>query len=125
MPNPGLIKTKTADGAIAARRIVKPGAGAGEVAQAAAAADALVGVSERAGDVADGGRVDVIKSGIAQVEAGGVIAAGAAVTADADGKAVAAAPAAGSNVRIIGFAEEAAAAGDYFDVLIAPGVMQG
>jgi len=125
MPNPGLIKTKTADGAVAARRIVTPGASAGTVAQAAAATDALVGVSERAGGAVAGGRIDVIKSGIAQIDAGGVIVAGDPVTADAAGKAVTAVPAAGANVRIIGFAEEDAANGDYFDVLIAPGVMQG
>ena len=59
------------------------------------------------------------------MEFGGTVARGAPVTADASGKAVAAAPAAGSNVRIIGFAEVSAVAGDIAPVLIAPGVMQG
>ena len=67
----------------------------------------------------------MVKSGIADVEFGGAVTRGAAVTSDANGKAVAAAPAAGSNVRIIGFAEVSAVAGDIGPILVAPGVMQG
>ncbi len=113
-----------AEGAISPYRIVKPGAAAYGVLQAAAATDALMGVCESVGP-ASGERCDVIRNGIALVEFGGTVAAGAAVTADSQGRAVAAAPAAGSNVRIIGFAEVAAASGDIADVRIAPGVMQG
>jgi hypothetical protein len=113
-----------AEAAIAPYRIVKPGAADRGVVQAAAAADALMGVCDSVGP-ALGERCDIVRSGIALVEFGGTVAAGAAVTSDASGKAVAAAPAAGSNVRIIGFAEVAAVAGDIADVLIAPGVMQG
>lgn len=119
-----LNRNYTAGAAIAAFRIVKPGAADGEVVQAAAAADALMGVCESVGP-ASGERCDIVKVGIADVEFGGTVARGAPVTADANGKAVAAAPAAGSNVRIIGFAEVSAVAGDIAPVLIAPGVMQG
>lgn len=113
-----------AQGAIGAYRIVKPGAASHTLAQAAAATDALVGVMESLSPL-DGERCDAIRVGIARVEFGGTVAAGDAITADASGKGIKATPAAGSNVRIIGFAEVAAAAGDIADVLIAPGVMQG
>lgn len=122
--NVGLIKQGTAEAAIAAHRIVKFGAADGGYVQAAAASDSLVGVCEAVGP-ASGERVDVIKSGIADVEFGGAVTRGGPVTSDANGKAVAAAPAAGANARIIGFAEVTAADGDIAPVLIAPGVMQG
>ena len=114
----------TAEAAIAAHRIVKPGATDGSVLQAAAATDALIGVTEGLAPEA-GERVDTVKSGIADVEYGGAVTRGQLLTADADGKAVAAAPAAGANVRIIGVAEVSGVAGDIGQVLIAPGLMQG
>jgi Uncharacterized conserved protein (DUF2190) len=124
MGNVILNKGGTAEASIAAYRIVKPGTSDGNYLQAAAATDFLVGVCESVGP-AIGERVDVIKSGIADVEFGGTVTRGGPVTADASGKAVAAAPGAGSNVRIIGFAEVSAVSGDIAPVLIAPGVMQG
>lgn len=124
MGNPTLIKNYTSPAAAAAYRIAKPGANDGEVAQAAAATDALMGVYESL-PVAAGERCDVVKSGIADVEFGGVVTRGQPITSDAVGRAVAAAPAAGSNVRIIGFAEVSAVLGDIGPVLIAPGLMQG
>lgn len=124
MANTLLNKNYVAEAAIAAYRIVKFGAADGQVLQAAAATDSLMGVMESVGP-ALGERCDAVKSGIADVEFGGTVARGAAVTSDANGKAVAAAPAAGSNVRIIGFAEVSAVSGDIAPVLIAPGVMQG
>jgi hypothetical protein len=124
MPNPLLRKNYTAGGAIAARRIVKPGAADGAVLQAAAATDALIGVCGSIGP-ASGERVDVVKSGIAEVEFGGNVTRGDPLTSDGSGKAVTAAPGAGSNVRIIGYAEVSGVSGDIGDALIAPGVMQG
>ena len=124
MGNPTLIKAGTAEAAIAPYRIVKFGANDGGYVQAAAATDSLAGVCESVGP-ASGERVDVIKSGIADVEYGGVVTRGGPVTADANGKGVAAAPAAGSNVRIIGFAEVTTAAGDIAPTWIEPGIMQG
>lgn len=124
MANQVLAKNYTAGGAIPAFRIVKMGANDGEVLQAAAATDFLVGVNGELAP-ASGERVDIQKVGIARIEFGGTVTRGGPVTSDASGKAVAAAPAAGSNVRIIGFAEVSAVSGDIGDVLIAPGLMQG
>ena len=124
MANVILNRAGTAEAAIAAYRIVKFGASDGGYLQAAAATDSLAGVCESVGP-ASGERLDVVKAGIADVEFGGTVTRGGPVTADANGKAVAAAPAAGSNVRIIGFAEVSAVAGDIAPVWIEPGVMQG
>jgi len=119
-----LNRNYSADGAIAPYRIVKPGSADGLAAQAAGATDALMGVCESVGPAA-GERCDIVKAGLADVEFGGTVTRGGPVTADANGKAVAAAPAAGSNVRIIGFAEVSAVAGDIALILVAPGFMQG
>ncbi|MDP2786615.1 MAG: DUF2190 domain-containing protein [Pseudomonadota bacterium] len=123
--NNGLIKNYTAGGAIAPCRIVKPHTADGQVVQAAAAADLLMGVSVELVAPASGERCDIVKSGVANIEFGGTVTRGGPVTSDASGKAVAAAPVAGSNVRIIGFAEISAVSGDIAPVLIAPGLMQG
>ncbi len=124
MANTLLNKNYTAGSAINPYRIVKPGSSDGEVVQAAAAADSLMGVCESVGP-ASGERCDIIKSGIAELEFAGVVTRGGPVTSDADGKGIAASPAAGANVRIIGFAEVTTAPGDIAPVLIAPGIMQG
>lgn len=124
MANTLLNKNCTAEGAVTKHRIVKHGSADGLAAQGAAATDYLMGVNESI-TVADGERMDVVKSGIADVEYGGNVTRGKPITSDADGKAVEAAPAAGANVRIIGFAEVSAVAGDIGPALIAPGVMQG
>ena len=124
MGNPTLTKNYTAEGAIAAHRIVKFGAADGGVAQAAASTDLVIGVNEALPVVA-GERVDVIRAGIADVEFGGNVTRGQPVTADADGKAVVAAPAAGVNAHIVGFAEVSTVAGDIAPVMLARGVIQG
>lgn len=123
--NPTLFKTKTAGGAIAAYRIVSPGAADNQVVQASAATAALTGVTQQLGADAAGDPVDIAKGGIPEVTLGGIVAAGDPLTADADGKAIKAEPAAGSNVRIVGFAEVAGIAGDRIPFQFAPGVMQG
>ncbi len=124
MANTLLNKNYVAEAAVSPYRIVKFGTSDGNVVQSAAAADAHIGVMESVGP-ALGERCDVVKSGIADVEFGGTVTRGAPVTADASGRAIAAAPAAGSNVRIIGFAEVSAVLGDIAPILVAPGVMQG
>ena len=124
MANPLLIKQGTAEAAISPYRIVKPGTADGNYLQGAAATDLLTGVCESVGP-ASGERLDVIKAGIADVEYGGTVTRGQPITSDAIGRAVAAAPAAGSNVRIAGFAEISAVLGDIGPMLVAPGVMQG
>jgi hypothetical protein len=74
---------------------------------------------------ASGERTDIVHTGIADVEFGGTVTRGGPVTSDANGRAVAAAPAAGSNVRIIGFAVNSQVSGDIGPVLLEPGLMQG
>ncbi len=123
-PNPTLTKNFTAEIAVTRYRIVKFGSSDGQVVQAAAATDAMVGVVAEL-DAAGGERVDVHLAGLAEVEFGGTVARGALVTADSQGRAVAAAPAAGVNNRVIGVAMVAAASGDIASVLIAPQQIQG
>jgi hypothetical protein len=114
-----------AQGDIPARAIVKAGSADGTVAVATASTDAILGVSERL-DAANGERVDVIHSGIAETVAGGPIAYGDFVTASNAGRAVAAAPAAGVNARVAGLAlQSALAAGDIIDTLLTPCRVQG
>lgn len=120
-------KTYIASGAIAERRIVNPHASlAGQVVQSSAVSASMFGVVNQPKGVATGERVDVVHIGETLVEAGAAFSAGALLTADSIGRAVAAAPAAGTNNRIIATALEAAsAAGDLVRVLITPCMLQG
>lgn len=115
MNNPGLIKTFVAGAAVAAYRIVKFGASDSAVLQAAASTDAPIGVTGILG-AASGERVDVILSGVAEVEYGGTITRGALITADANGKAVAAS----AGNQIIGRAMVSGVSGDIGSVLLQP-----
>ncbi len=125
--NPLLIKNFTALGAIARYRIVKYGAADGEVLQGAAATDALLGVVALPSDVGAvaGEHVDVITHGLGEVEYGGAVTRGDPLTSDAQGRAVTAAPAAGANNRIIGFANVSGVLGDIGQVDISKGQVQG
>ncbi len=106
------------------RRLVKFSAD-GIVVQAAAATDDIIGVSDSLGAAAQGARCECYVGGIIEVEVGGNIARGKPVTSDANGKAVQAAPAAGVNNRIIGFAQATYVAGDIGEFLGALGSIQG
>lgn len=124
MSNPVFYKAFVASGAINPYRIVRL-TSADLVEQAAAVGNTLIGVNSDLA-IVSGERVEVMLVGIAWVEAGAAIAVGLPVTTDSVGRAVAAAPAAGVNNRIIGFALEAAvAAGDQIRVLLSPGQVQG
>ena len=125
MANPLLAVNYVADAAIPINRLVKFGTGDRNVTLATAATDFILGpVNETA--IAIGERVDVVRVGIAWVEAGAAIPRGSPITADAVGRAVVAAPGVGVNNRIIGFADETAtAAGDVIRFMIEPGLMQG
>lgn len=125
MPNPHLIKAFTAETAVSPCRIVKFGSADGAVVQGAAVTDLLIGVADSLGQSTAGDRIDVVLSGIADVEFGGNVTRGQLVTADSNGKAVAAAPATGVNNQVIGRALVSAASGDIGPILIAPGSMQG
>ncbi|QDL55927.1 capsid cement protein [Rhodoferax aquaticus] len=127
MANPLLAVNFIADAAISNNRLVKFGTGDRNVAVATAATDSIIGVvNEMPAGIATGERVDVVRVGIAWVEAGAAITRGSLITSDAVGRAVTAAPAAGVNNRIIGVADESAtAAGDVIRFVIEPGSVQG
>lgn len=122
--NPTFTKNYIAEGAIAAFRIVKRGTSDDEVLQGAASADKVFGITGELG-AAIGERIDVNQGGQPDVEYGGAVSRGDELVSDANGKAVVAAPGAGANVRIIGFAAVSAVAGDIGPMDYAPGVMQG
>lgn len=117
-------KNFSAGGAISARRIIKFGSADNSVVQSAAAANLHIGVSTEIA-AASGEPVDVHTDGIREVDYGGTITRGAKLTSDANGKAVAAAPAQGANVEIIGIAMVSGVDGDIGLVKIAPSTMQG
>lgn len=121
---PTSIKTYIAAAAITKRRIVRHAAADNQVQLGSAATDLLIGVTTEI-DVAINEPVDVIREGLADVEYGGAVGRGQPLTSDATGRAVVAAPAAGSNVRLIGFAEVSGVLGDIGTVFVAPSVMQG
>lgn len=121
--NPTLIKQYKAGGAISANLIVKLSADDTIVA-AAAATDSVLGVLGEI-DAESGDHVDVVLAGVAEVVYGGNVTRGALLTSDANGKAVAAAPASGVNNRILGVALESGVSGDIGSVLIAHSSMQG
>lgn len=112
-----------AGGAIAAKRLVKFHTADNSVVQAAAVGDFIIGVSDLAAASAE--HVTVVMGGIAIVEYGGAVTRGAQLTTDASGKAVVAAPAAGTNNRVIGIAMVSGVSGDLGSVLLQPGTFQG
>lgn len=119
-----LITNHDAGAAISAYRIVKHGAADGAVVQASAITDLLIGICDRIG-AASGGRAEIVRAGLAEVEYGGNVTRGQPLTSDSNGKAVYANPGAGTNAYIIGFAEVSGVDGDVGSVLIAPGRIQG
>ena len=116
---------KNAGVAIGAYRIVKFGSADDIAAQASAATDALMGISNNLGAAATDTRFDVHLAGVAEVEYGGNVTRGQLLTADSDGKAIVAAPEAGANMRVIGPAVVSGVSGDIGAAQIAPGQIQG
>ncbi len=123
MQNPLLIKSLLAGAAVSPYRIVKQ-SDDNTVIQGAAVSDALCGISNNLGGES-GKRIDVVMAGIYEVEYGATVTLGAPLTSDATGRAVVAAPAAGANNRIIGFALQAGVVGDIGTAQISPGSIQG
>lgn len=113
MHNPGQIKTFTASGDIAAKRIVSIGADF-TASQAVSGTSINLGVTELA--CAEGDAVDVIMSGIAEVEAGGTISCNDLITFDSNGKAIAAE----NEDAVLGVALDGASAGELVSVRIVP-----
>jgi hypothetical protein len=125
MPNPILIKTYIAEAAVLPFRIVKWGAADGQVLPAAAATDKPIGVSDNIGQATVNGRVDVVRAGVTEVQYGGTVTRGDLLVSDANGKAVTAAPGAGTNHQIIGRAEKSGVLDDIGEVMIAAVSTQG
>ena len=117
MSQPMHIKSFVAPSAIGGRKLVTFGVADGEVVEATAVTDTLIGVAEQIGS-RDNDRVDVVVGGICEVEAGGTITRGDVLTANASGKAVTSS--AGTD-RIVGIAMQSAVSGDVIDILIAQG----
>jgi len=117
MPNPDLIKTYTAGGAIPARTIVKFDTADFQVVAAAASSDGLIGVSTEVAS-ASGDRVDVIHDDIAEVICGGTVTRGDYLTSDSAGKAVTCAPSTGTKAQYIGKALRSGVAGDIIDCML-------
>jgi len=114
-----------ADAAIPINRLVKFGTGDRNVTLATGPTDFIIGAVNETSP-AIGERCDVERVGIPWVECGAAVPCGSPITSDAVGRAVVAAPAAGVNNRIIGFADESGtAAGDVIRFMIAPGLIQG
>ncbi|MDA9499284.1 capsid cement protein [Bradyrhizobium sp. CCBAU 11357] len=124
MANIGVTKSYLAEAAIAANIIVKVGANDYGVLQGAAATDKLIGITTEIA-AASGERTDVVHEGIADLKLGGTVARGDLLTSDASGQGITAAPAAGSNNRIIGMALISGVVGDIIPVKVAPGSFQG
>lgn len=124
MANNGLTKSYTAEGAIGANLIVKPGAADYGALVAAAVSDKSIGISTEIA-AASGERVDVIQEGIADLKLGGTVTRGDLLTSDASGQGVTAAPAAGTNNRIVGVALISGVSGDIIPVQIQQSMMQG
>lgn len=121
----GLIKSLEATAAIAKRRFVIFGAADGTGVPAAGSAAYIRGVSSEL-DTAIGERASVLMTGnVADIEYGGNVTRGDPLTSDALGRAVLAAPAAGANAFIGGYAEVSGVLGDIGSVDVLPGRIQG
>lgn len=115
----------TAEAAIGRNRIVKFGSADRQVVLATGPGDLLVGVSDGVADASAGDVVDVVVAEFHEVVLGGTVVRGQLLTSDANGAAVAAAPAAGVNVQVIGFAITSGVAGDIIPYFGQRGVIQG
>lgn len=112
-------RSYAAQAAVEAFRIIKPGAADQSAIKAAAATDFLMGTSDSL-DKATGEMVDVYASPMGEVRLGGTVARGAALTSDANGKAISTTTV---GHRIIGFAEASGVADDVIPYLRALGVV--
>jgi hypothetical protein len=121
-----LLRGLIADATIPAYSLVKFGTDNKHVAVTSAVADKVIGIYSNPVDAAAGDPVDITVIGIDRVRAGAAFSPGDLLTTDASGRAVTAAPAAGVNNRVIGYAfSDASAANDVSEVFITPGSVQG
>lgn len=121
----GLIKSLEATTAIPARRLVCFGAADGTGIPATGGTVYIRGVSSDI-DTAVGERASVQMVGnVSDVVYGGTVARGDPITSDGTGRAITAAPAAGANMFIVGFAEVSGVVGDIGSVDVNPQRIQG
>lgn len=114
-----------AGGAVSQYRFVKITA-ADTASVATAATDIVFGITQTAATAANDPLDVATMGGVTFVEAGAAITAGARLTADATGRAVTAAPAAGTNNGVGARAiQAAAAAGDIIRVFVSLETFQG
>jgi hypothetical protein len=112
-------RARVAEAAIQGFRIVKAGTADMSAVPAAAATDKLLGTTDKL-DHAIGEVADVAVIPVAQVRLGGTVAAGDALTSDANGKAVATTT---IGHRYIGFAEVAGVVDDVITYVRSLGVL--
>ena len=124
MSDLGLIKNFTANGTIEKNRIVAFGAAEGEAVQATGDS-AYLGVSGVRGAAVAGARVDVCLDDIRDVGFGGPVAYGDWLTSDANGKAITAAPAADTQMNVIGKAMTGGVDGSIGKVHVIPQQITG
>ncbi|MGO4735973.1 hypothetical protein AB4099_05480 [Bosea sp. 2KB_26] len=121
----GLIKNFVSAAAIKPRRVVAFAAAEGQVETAVSpTAKPLIGVTGVIGTVAAGERIDVCLADVQLVEAGAAFGQGVDLTVDAEGRVIAANPAATVTQRIIGGSlGPATALGEIVPVHIRPGAL--
>lgn len=108
-----------AEATVEAYRILKPGSADNTAIKGAAATDFLLGTSDSL-DKATGEYVDMDVRERSEVRLGGTVVRGAALTSDANGKAISTTT---IGNRIIGFAEMSGVLDDVITYTRAPGVL--
>lgn len=123
MHDPMQVKSFRTGAVIAAYRIVAYPV-SGTVVTADGATTPLLGCTAEVG-ADEGGMADVAVLGLAEVQFGGDVDAGDPVTSDAQGRAVKAEPAAGTQAFVLGFAIADAVSGDIAGVTLSPFILTG
>lgn len=118
---PTLIRGYEASAAVAAFKIVRFSevSTTARISQSTANTDPVLGVSGSLAQVV-GDMVDVTMAGIGLVTLGGTVTAGAELTTDASGNAIAAVPTAGVFMSVVGKALAPGVAGDVIEILVSP-----
>lgn len=116
------IKTKNfvAESVMPAYRLARMGTVKNKIRVAVDSQSPFVGLSDNLGAENIGDRIDVYTHGFAEVELGGAVAAGDALTADSVGRAVKAEYAADQVVHIAGYAMDSGVLGDVVGMRINP-----
>ena len=92
--------------------------------QASASTDAILGVSSSMG-AKNGQVLDVVETGVVDIQYGGNVTRGDPLTADAEGKAIKANPGAGVIAQVGGYARVSGVAGDIGSMKSARGQIKG